>query len=149
MLLENIALSLAMTLVTLALHFLALAELMKRLGSDFAEKVRQGQMVMRTGGVMLFVLAIGALHAIEIGLYAWLYLALDAIEGIEPAIYFSTAAFGTLGAQDADLHDNWRLLGATEGVTGFVLIGVSTAFLVAAIDRMGLMGGVRKGPPAG
>ena len=56
----------------------------------------------------------------------------------ETAFYFSTSSFATIGFGDVAPAPQWRLLAAMEGVTGFLIIGWSSAYLV--------MAGIRYGP---
>jgi hypothetical protein len=83
------------------------------------------------------VLGIFALHTVEIWMWAALFFVMGEIVRFEDALYFSTATFSTIGYGDIILSPAWRLLGALEGINGFILIGWSTAFLVAASTRHG------------
>jgi Ion channel len=74
---------------------------------------------------------------VEIWVWAALYVATGAIPPFEAALYFSTATFATVGSENFMLTPEWRLLGSIEGIDGFILIGWSTAFLVAASTRYG------------
>lgn len=139
MLLNNLAISTGMVILTVTIHFFGLAGLIGLMGAKFGERVRNGHILLRTGGLLLVVLALVALHAVEIWAYAGLYVALSAIGDLEEAIYFSASSFATLGAPDVQLGPDHRLIGAIEGVDGFLLIGLSTAFLVGVMDRLGLL----------
>jgi hypothetical protein len=45
-------------------------------------------------------------------------------------------SYTTIGYGDVILPQNWRLLGAIEGVSGVLLCGVSTAFIFAVLNAM-------------
>ena len=77
-----------------------------------------------------------ALHLLEILGFAIFYLWVGAIDGVEPALYFSTSAYSTLGQSDLDFPADWRLLGAIEGLVGFLLIGWSTAVFFADMNKL-------------
>lgn len=81
-------------------------------------------------------LSLFALHTLEIGLFALFYLAVGAISGLEQALYFSTSAYATLGHPDIAFPTQWRLVGAVEGLAGFVLIGWSTAVFVTDMNKL-------------
>lgn len=87
---------------------------------------------------LLISMALGlfALHTLEIGLFALFYLAVGAIQDLETALYFSTSAYATLGHPDIDFPIRWRLVGAVEGLAGFVLIGWSTAVFVTDMNKL-------------
>ena len=77
-----------------------------------------------------------ALHAIQIGAYAALYLLVGQFDDFETALYFSGTTFSTLGYGDITITATHRLLAAGEGVIGLMLIGWSTAILVAVTTRL-------------
>lgn len=81
-------------------------------------------------------LALFALHTLEIWLFAAFYLAVDAMQTLEEALYYSAAAYATLGRTAEYFPNEWRLIGAIEALIGFLLIGWSTAFLVRYVDRL-------------
>lgn len=82
------------------------------------------------------VIAMLALHGVEIWLFALAYMALGAIPELEPALYFSTISYSTVGYSDLHIAAEWRLLGAFESVLGIFLLGWSTAFFFRMIGRI-------------
>lgn len=82
------------------------------------------------------VIAMLALHGIEIWLFALAYMALGAIPELEPALYFSTISYSTVGYSDLHISPEWRLLGAFESVLGIFLLGWSTAFFFRMTGRI-------------
>lgn len=82
------------------------------------------------------VIAMLALHGIEIWLFALAYIALGAIPQLEPALYFSTISYSTVGYNDLHIAPSWRMLGAFESVLGIFLLGWSTAFFFRMIGRI-------------
>ena len=87
--------------------------------------------------VSLFaILALIGVHGIEIWLYAFLFLALGAIDGLREAVYFSTITYGAIGYSDEAMAQEWRLVSAIEGINGIIMIGWSTAFLIRAVTRL-------------
>lgn len=81
-----------------------------------------------------------AVHTIEIWLYALLYRTVGLFAHFEEALYFSTVTYATIGYGDLTLSHEWRVLGAIEGVTGVIMLGWSTAFLVSLLSRLRLLG---------
>lgn len=82
------------------------------------------------------VIAMLALHGIEIWLFALAYIVLGAIPELEPALYFSTISYSTVGYSDVHITPEWRLLGAFESVLGIFLLGWSTAFFFRMTGRI-------------
>ena len=81
-------------------------------------------------------LCLFALHLLEIAIFALFYLAVGALKTLESALYFSMSAYATLGHPDLSFPDEWRLVGATEGLIGFLLIGWSTAVFIADMNKV-------------
>ncbi|MGE0667850.1 MAG: potassium channel family protein [Sphingomonadales bacterium] len=90
-----------------------------------------------TVAMVATVLGIFVLHTAEVWIWAPAYYKVDATANFKDALYFSTTTFSTLGYGDIVLSRTWRQFGAIEGVNGFILIGWSTAYLVAASMRYG------------
>lgn len=82
----------------------------------------------------------------EVLTWATTYLKLGAIEGLEPAIYFSTVTYTTLGCGDMVLDEHWRLLASFEAAVGIIMFGWSTAVVVAVVQRA--YAAAMKGQPA-
>lgn len=83
------------------------------------------------------VLGLLCVLSVEVWLWAAFYLVVGVTHNFETALYFSTITFSTVGYGDVVPAHEWRLLAAMEGVNGFLLIGWSTAYLVAAGVRFG------------
>ena len=76
------------------------------------------------------------LHLIEIAVWAVFYHYKNCLPDWESAFYFSGVTYVTLGYGDLLLPREWRLLGPTEGLTGILMCGLSTAFFFAIIARL-------------
>jgi len=77
-----------------------------------------------------------ALHLFEITVFALFYKWVGAVKDFEAALYFSASSFTTLGHPDVQFPDQWRLVGAIEGLVGFVLIGWSTAVFITDMNKV-------------
>ena len=77
-----------------------------------------------------------ALHLLEVCVFALFYLAVGALDEVEAALYFSVSAYSTLGQPDIHFPSDWRILGAIEGLVGFLLIGWSTAVFVTDMNKL-------------
>ena len=82
------------------------------------------------------ILGLFALHGVEIWLYAFLYEAIGAVQGIRESVYFSTITYAAIGYDDGAMAERWRLVSAIEGINGIILIGWSTAFFVTVVARL-------------
>jgi len=81
--------------------------------------------------LIMFIAAI-----LESGIWAATYLLVGAISAFEPALYFSTVTFTTLGYGDVTLDESWRLLASFEAANGIIMFGWTTALIFAFIQRI-------------
>ena len=79
------------------------------------------------------------LHVIQVVVWAVAYRALPqvtSLDTLEKAIYFSVVTFTTLGYGDITLpEEEWRMLSGIEALNGILLVGWTTAFLFAVVQR--------------
>ena len=87
--------------------------------------------------MVLTVLGIFVIHAFQIWVWSLTYWSIGALPDLHMSLYFSTVTFSTLGYCDVILSERWRILGALEGIAGFIHIGWSTAYLISASTRYG------------
>lgn len=129
--------SAAVLIVLMALiHGAGVAAIAHGLGLD-RERVKVRRFHPRTVAILSSVaLWLFLLHIAEITLFACFYLAVGAAGSFEQALFSSASAYTTLGQPDADFPLAWRLLGALEGLAGFLLLGWSTAFFVTDMNRL-------------
>jgi len=92
-----------------------------------------GRTLVMTGTV----LGILGILTLEVWSWAIAYVLLKVTLDLTDALYLSSAMFSTLGYGEIRIAPAWRLLTALEGINGFLMIGWSTAFLVAAATRHG------------
>ncbi len=128
-----------MVVVCVVLHGLGLFSLSAALRSETTiERLRRIDPLSLRGSIftLSIVLAMIALHGIEIWLFAIAFLGLGAVAGLEEALYFSTISYSTVGYSDIHITRPWRLVGAFESILGMFLIGWSTAFFFRMLGRI-------------
>lgn len=89
-----------------------------------------------------YVLVIGAvtmvatlLHVLELIIWAASYQVLDAISDTRSAMLYSINAMTSYGHESVYLNPRWQLLGAAEALNGWLLFGLTTAFLFAMFQK--------------
>ena len=133
------AVSSILAVLCVVIHGLGLFSLSHALRSETAvEQLKRIEPLSPRGVAFTLgiVVAMLALHGLEIWLFAFVYIGLDAINGLEDALYFSTISYSTVGYSDIHILAEWRLLGAFESILGMVLLGWSTAFFFRMLGRM-------------
>ena len=103
---------------------------------------RRGSIGSRFATVHNPLLLIGAfatlmlLHLAETCIWAAFYSWQGLFGDYETSLYFSLGTYTTIGYGDVLLPQNWRLLGALEGISGVLLCGLSTAFLFTVLSAL-------------
>lgn len=135
----NLSLALLLTLLSIIVHLAGLFLLLHFLRKN-ADRVAGGQslrMFFRQGATMVAIaLGVFSIHCFEIWMYAIGFIAVGALPDLKTALYFSASSYSTLGYGDVVLSPDWRLFSAFEGVTGLILIGWSSAFLLSVTSRL-------------
>ena len=75
------------------------------------------------------------LHLMQVSLWALLYwwrIGWD----FNTALYFSTVTYATIGYGDVVPPPQWRLVAVTEGLTGVLMLGWSSALVFAVVVRL-------------
>src|SRR5262245_34078726 len=100
-------------------------------------EVLESPHVYRRVGLLLRVFVwIVLLHLIQVVLWAFVFFRAGELPNLETAVYFSLVTYTTIGFGDVVLGPGWRVLAGIEGLTGIVLVGWSTAFVFAIVNRM-------------
>jgi hypothetical protein len=92
--------------------------------------------LQQLGVILAVVMGLFVVHALQIWLYAGLYLMLDAFQDFETALYFSTASFTTVGYGEIYMAPPWRIVSGIQSANGFLLLGWSTVFLISVLSRL-------------
>lgn len=128
-----------MVVLCVAIHGIGLFSLTKAIRTEASiERLRKIDPLSPRGALftLAVVVAMLALHGVEIWAFAFVYLGTGAVTGLENALYFSTISYSTVGYNDAHISDAWRLLGAFESILGVFLLGWSTAFFFRMLGRI-------------
>ena len=90
-----------------------------------------------------FVVVVGAttllatcLHRVEAGIWALAHEFLGALPDARSSMLYSLNAMTSDGHTNLNLQDHWHLMRALEALNGWLLFGLTTAFLFAVIQRV-------------
>jgi hypothetical protein len=92
--------------------------------------------VVITGAATLFVTC---LHGLEAGIWALAYLYLGALPDAGTCMLYSLNAITSYGHASISLAGHWELMGALEALNGWLLFGLTTAFLFAVVQKVWLL----------
>jgi hypothetical protein len=129
--------SLPLIALTVVIHVFGLSFIKRR--SDRIMQQLHGRRVssviasMWIGGAAL---AITVLHGLEGFLWAVAFQLLGALPQRRTAILYSLNAMTSYGHVNIELADRWQLMGALESLNGWILFGMSTAFLFTVVQQV-------------
>ena len=83
------------------------------------------------------------LHGEEAAIWAIAYRLLSALPDQRSAILYSLSAMTSYGHANLFLEAQWQLMGAMEALNGWLLFGLTTAFLFGMIEKVGSLRGKR------
>ena len=81
-------------------------------------------------------LSLTILHGFEAAMWASAFRLLGALPDKKTAMLYSLNAMTTFGHSGYNLAGSWHLMGALEALNGWILFGLSTAFLYAINQRV-------------
>jgi len=126
-----------MIVVTVLIHALGLGLVRHAALRVWRHSVGQGHET----GVFVVVISLATLlatclHGIEAAMWAGAYRFVGALSDNRSAMLYSLNAMTSYGHVDLHLNARWHLLGAIEALNGWLLFGLSTAFLFAVIEKV-------------
>ena len=125
---------LPLLVVTVVVHVLGLAFINQKAVAAFVRKKDRRHPMARFAWVMSTVILLATLlHAIEAGAWAMTYQFLGARPDFKSAMLYSLGAMTTYGS-GLFLAEHWCLMGAIEALSGWLLFGLTTAFLFSTIQ---------------
>ena len=134
--LQQVAIGSALVIVTTLIHAGCTAAALWALRFSHADRrasTSRWAGVFLTAGLVLMMFYASLFEAL---IWAFTYLAVGAISGLEKALYFSTVTYTTLGYGDVVLDESWRILSSFEAANGIIMFGWTTALIVAFISRV-------------
>ena len=131
--------SVPLIVVTIVFHSYVLGLLSQGLvillKPDRKKRVTHVLSVCAVGGSSLCAIC---LHAVEAGMWAVAYHLLGTLGGggRKDAMLYSTSVMTTVGGTNLHLDPSWALMGPLEALDGWILFGLTAAFLFALIQKV-------------
>lgn len=127
---------LPLILLTVVFHAYCLGLLNKEVSSKLSDLRRNRHF----SSVSIFViggatLSATILHALEGLIWAGTYRLVGALPDAKTAILYSLNAMTSYGHANLYLASRWQMLGALEALSGWILFGLTTAFLFSVIQK--------------
>jgi hypothetical protein len=80
-------------------------------------------------------LLVTTMHGIEAAIWAAAYRILSALPDDKTAVLYSLNAMTSYGHDNLTLEVHWQLMGAIEALNGWLLFGLTTAFLFGILEK--------------
>jgi len=88
------------------------------------------------GVLNLVVCCVVVMHVSQMSVWAWFYLHYAGISSPTAALYHSALMLTTMDDGQGTLPQNWLVLGAAEGLTGWIMFSWSTSAMFSVISGM-------------
>jgi hypothetical protein len=105
----------------------------KAFDNNGTRRLPESRSVMIMGGSALFATI---LHGFEAAIWASAFTLLHALPDRKSAMLYSLSAMTTYGHIDIHLERKWQLMGSLEALNGWILFGLTAAFLFNVIQRI-------------
>jgi hypothetical protein len=128
--------------LTVVIHIAGLGVMSKRavrLSRTTVGRRPMTALVMVAGATTLLATV---LHGLEAAIWASAYLFLGTFPDFKVSMLYSLNAITSYGHTDLSLNQPWQLMGALEALNGWLLFGLTTAFMFAAIHVVWSSGNV-------
>ena len=132
----DLAWGLCLIVLNVVFHAISLGLINKDIAS------RLGGSMQSWHHVLLSVLVVGGaalstviLHAIEVSFWAAAYTFLGALPNGHSAKLYSMNAMTSYGHVNLYLAPRWQMMGSLEALNGWILFGLTTAFLFAVVQK--------------
>jgi hypothetical protein len=127
--------------LTVVFHTLGLEFISQRAVEMFRRRMGASHRTGLFAVVMSTVILLATgLHALEAGAWAACYEFLGARPDFKTGMLYSLGAMTTYGHAGVYLQDRWQLLGAIEALSGWLLFGLTGAFLFGMIQEVRVLG---------
>jgi len=123
-------------ILTVIIHTWVLSATTRWAADSYDKRKNNHPYVIATLTISAFTFIATFLHGLEATLWAALYLAVGAIPNARDAMLYSLGALTTYGHHPIYLQKHWELLGGIEALNGFLLFGLSTAYLFWLIQAL-------------
>jgi len=133
---EQLLLALVLTGVTVMIHAIGTVHVVLPLSGVWSIIGKSRKTPAAVMPLTRLVSALLLMHLVEMGVWAAAFAMVGMLADFETALYFSLKSYTTVGYGDVLPPPSWRLVGPIEAAVGVLMLGWSTAVIVAALQRI-------------
>ena len=136
--------SLSLIVLTVVIHVLGLGLINQRI-TRVSSGVKERRYPTAEFALVMGATTLSAtiLHGVEAIIWAVAYRLVGALPDERSAMLYSLNAITSYGHVNLSLESHWQLMGALEALNGWLLFGLTTAFLFGVIEKLGSLRGKR------
>ncbi len=128
---------LPLIVLTVVLHAYALGRINTDVNTRLSRRERHRHLSSAPNFIIgATALAAAILHGLEGGMWAAAYRFLGASADYKSAMLYSLNALTSYGHADLHLSPRWAMMGALEALNGWILFGITTAFLFSVVQKV-------------
>lgn len=128
--------SLPLSVATVAIHVVGLMFIKKRFDTMLTYVGHRVFNLIALAFLAGTTVSVTLLHGLEAYVWAVAFRLLHALPDQKSAVLYSLNAMTTFGHSGITLTQQWHLMGSLEALNGWILFGLSTAFLYATIQEV-------------
>jgi voltage-gated potassium channel len=132
----QLLLALGLTSVTVLVHATGIVYAVLPLAGVWEKREVRRKAARPVMSLTRLVSGLLILHLFEMAIWAFAFTALAVLPDFETSLYFSMTSYTTVGYGDVLPSTSWRLVGPIESAAGVLMLGLSTGFIVAAVQRI-------------
>ena len=133
---KQLLLSLVLSSATVLFHAGGILYVVLPLAGFWSRKVERRAGVVPLMPLSRLVSGLLLLHVLEMSIWAAAFTAFAVLPDFETSLYFSLTSYTTVGYGDVVPQTEWRLVGPIEAAVGVLMLGLSTSFIVATLQRI-------------
>jgi hypothetical protein len=127
--------SLPLSVLTVVIHVVGLFFIRKRFDKVLIHASHRRMTLVALLFMAGTTVSVTLLHGLEATIWAIGFRLLHAVPDKKSAILYSLNAMTTFGHSGTTLENHWQLMGSLEALNGWILFGLSTAFLYGIIQE--------------
>jgi voltage-gated potassium channel Kch len=133
---KQLLLALLLCSTTVLIHAFGIRYVALPLAGVWSKKVEGRASVVPVMPLVRLVSGLLLLHLLEMSIWAAAFTVLAILPDFETSLYFSLKSYTTVGYGDVVPPHEWRLVGPIEAAVGVLMLGLSTSFIIATLQRI-------------
>ncbi len=133
---KQLLLALVLSSATVLVHAVGIVYLVLPLAGVWSTKAESRANTLPVMPLSRLVSGLLVLHVLEMSIWAAAFAVSDVLPDFETSLYFSLTSYTTVGYGDVVPQTEWRLVGPLEAAVGVLMLGLSTSFIIATVQRV-------------